>query len=126
MPINRLDHVNLRTTQLSELVAWYRDVLGLHEGWRPDFGFPGAWLYAGEHAVIHLVEIDSAPAVGSEAALKLEHFAFTATDAPNFEATLQRLGVDYRKNEVPSAGTVAYNIWDPDGNHIHVDFDTKG
>ena len=122
MPIERLDHVNLRTTQLSDMVAWYRDVLGLCEGWRPDFGFPGAWLYAGDQAVVHLIEIDTAPAVGSEQALKLEHFAFTARGAADFEATLKRLEIDCRKTTVPSSGTVAFNVWDPDGNHIHVDF----
>lgn len=122
MPIERLDHVNIRTTRLAELVAWYSDVLGLKEGWRPDFGFGGAWMYAGEHAVVHLVEIDSEGSVGSEAELKMEHFAFTASDPDAFEEVLARHDVTCRKVEVASAGTIAFNIWDPDGNHIHVDF----
>ena len=76
--IQKLDHVNLRTTQLDNMIHWYGDVLGLRSGPRPGFGFPGAWLYAGEAAYVHLVGIPGQPASGSEVELKLEHFAFSA------------------------------------------------
>jgi len=122
MAIERLDHVNVRTTQLDTLIAWYEDVLGLKAGPRPDFSFPGAWLYAGDAAVVHLVGIDGPPATGSETQLKLEHFAFTASGAEAFESRLQDRGEQYRRSGMPGAGTVVFNIWDPDGNHIHVDF----
>ena len=52
----------------------------------------------------------------------LEHFAFTATGAGAFEALLDQRGERYRKATPPGGQTVAYNLWDPDGNHIHVDF----
>jgi catechol 2,3-dioxygenase-like lactoylglutathione lyase family enzyme len=122
MRIGRLDHVNLRTTRLDEMIAWYGDILGIKPGPRPDFAFPGAWLYAGEDAAVHLVGIDGEPAVGSEAKLKLEHFAFTATGAAVFEARLKERGERYRRSLQPGTGTIAINVWDPDGNHIHVDF----
>jgi hypothetical protein len=28
----------------------------------------------------------------------------------------------YRKVVIEEIKTVAFNVWDPDGNHIHVDF----
>jgi len=49
-----LDHVNIRTRQLSVVRAFYTDVLGLKDGPRPPFGHPGAWLYAGDRPVVHL------------------------------------------------------------------------
>lgn len=122
MQIGKLDHVNLRTTQLDAMIAWYGDILGMPSGPRPDFPFPGAWLYAGDTAAIHLVGIDGTPAVGSEERLKLEHFAFTATDADAFEARLKERGEEYRRSVQPGNGTVSINVWDPDGNHIHIDF----
>ena len=122
MKIARLDHVNLRTTRLDTLIAWYEDILGMKSGPRPDFAFPGAWLYAGEAAAIHLVGIDGPEATGSETKLKLEHFAFTASGLEAFEATLKERGERYRRSVQPGTGTVAINVWDPDGNHIHVDF----
>mmetsp|Transcript_27186 Transcript_27186/g.49630 ORF Transcript_27186/g.49630 Transcript_27186/m.49630 type:complete len:125 (+) Transcript_27186:629-1003(+) len=122
MQISRLDHVNLRTTQLDVMIAWYVEILGLRNGARPDFDFPGAWIYAGEDAVVHLIGIDGAPAVGSETELKLEHFAFTATGVDAFEARLQATGTPYRRTVSEVMGLIAFNISDPDGNHIHVDF----
>ena len=126
MPIERLDHVNLRTTQLDTMITWYVDVLGLENGPRPDFGFPGAWLYAGDVAIVHLVAISVDPAIGSETELKLEHFALTAHDAPAFEARLKAQGIDHRKSGIAALGIVAFNLWDPDDNHIHVDFKDAG
>jgi catechol 2,3-dioxygenase-like lactoylglutathione lyase family enzyme len=122
MQIRKLDHVNLRTTQLDEMIDWYTNVLGLTVGFRPAFPFPGAWLYAGDAAVIHLVGISDDPGVGSEAALKLEHFAMTATGAGEFEERLAARGDTFKRREIKEIDTIAFNIWDPDGNHIHVDF----
>jgi len=122
MQIDKLDHVNLRTTQLDTMIGWYEDVLGMTAGPRPEFAFPGAWLYAGDAAVIHLVAIDGHPAVGSEEQLKLEHFAFTATGEESFETRLKARGETYRLSAPPGLGTVSINVWDPDGNHIHIDF----
>lgn len=118
--IRRLDHVNVRTAQLSALARFYVEVLGLTEGERPPLGFPGAWLYAGEAAVIHLVEVAEQPR--PEGALRLEHFAFTATGLAEFQARLERLGVQFRKSRQPGTGNVVINLQDPDGNRVHVDF----
>lgn len=122
MHIRQLDHVNVRTTQLEAMVDWYTRILGMHSGARPDFPFPGAWMYIGDHPAVHLVGIDGAPATGSETALKLEHFAFSASDRAGFEAKLTEQGEAFRISVVPGFGITQYNIWDPDGNHIHIDF----
>ena len=123
MEVQTLDHVNVRTRQLPSMIAWYEDILGLEVGPRPDFNFPGAWLYAGGRAFVHLVGTEDAGAAGSEGALKLEHFAFRAKDARGFEQRLLARGENFRRVEITETNTVAFNIWDPDGNHIHVDFD---
>ena len=122
MRIGKLDHVNLRTTQLEVQIEWYQDVLGLRQGERPDFPFPGAWMYAGDAAAVHLVGIDGAPATGSESELKLEHFAFSASGLAGFEDRLGQLGEKYRRSDIPELNLVQINVWDPDGNHIHIDF----
>lgn len=119
--LNRLDHVNVRTARLTEMAAFYEQVLGMANGWRPTFPFPGAWLYVGEHPVVHLVAADAPP--GADAGdLRLEHFALSAQGLEAFLARLRAHGVDYRLGEPPGAGIVQVNIADPDGNHIHVDF----
>ena len=121
MPIERLDHVNVRTAQLEAMRRWYVDVLGFVDGPRPDFPFGGAWLYSGDHALVHLVDVDE---TADNANLKLEHFAFSATDMPAFLARIGEHGIASSIAEVPGTSITQVNIWDPDGNHIHVDFTT--
>jgi len=118
--IRRLDHVNVRTANLEGLVRFYTDVLGLRRGERPPLGFPGAWMYAGEQAVIHLVGVEQQPK--PEGALSLEHFAFSASNLAEFQARLQRLGVDCKHSRQAGTGNVVLNLRDPDGNRLHVDF----
>lgn len=122
MAIKKLDHVNVRTTRLDTMIDWYTTVLGLHSGDRPDFPFPGAWMYAGDAPVVHLVGITGTPGTGAEASLKLEHFAFSATDCNAFIEKLNNLGVEYRRGAVASANLIQINVRDPDNNHIQVDF----
>ena len=122
MPLHRLDHVNLRTRQLEPMIDWYTGVLGMTLGERPDFPFPGAWLYVGDAAVVHLVAVDDEEGVGSEARLKLEHFALAASGLSDFEVRLQGMGINFRRSDIPDFNLVQINLWDPDGNHLHVDF----
>ena len=122
MQILKLDHVNVRTANLEAMVSWYAEILGFQSGYRPHFPFPGAWLYIGETVVVHLVSVDAEPGAGSEVDLKLEHFVFTATGANRFERKLNKLSEPYRKGTVDDIGITQYNVWDPDGNHIHIDF----
>jgi len=122
MQIEQLDHVNVRTTQLDVMIDWYTKVLGMHSGDRPNFAFPGAWMYAGGSPVVHLVGIAGDPAVGAEAQLKLEHFALSASGCAEFVASLDANGVKYRRGDLPDFNIIQINVWDPDGNHIHIDF----
>lgn len=126
MQVTRLDHVNIRTTRLDVMVAWYGEVLGLKPGKRPPFSFPGAWLYAGNHALVHLVGVDRCPDNAAGVDLQLEHFAFSATDGEAFEARLREREIPYRRSDLPSINSYQINLWDPDGNHLHVDFPLSG
>ena len=121
MQIRSLDHVNLRTARLGEMIAWYGDILGLHPGARPDFSFGGAWLYIGDLAAIHLVEVSETPVTGQD--LRLEHFALGASGLADFLEGLKAASVPYDLRRVPGFPIVQVNFHDPDGNHIHVDFD---
>ena len=53
MQISALDHVSLVTSDLDRSVAFYRDVLGLHQITRPAFKSKGAWMASGS-LEIHL------------------------------------------------------------------------
>ena len=58
MSVGVLDHFNIRTRNLADTIRFYEDVLGLENGERPNFSFPGAWMYSEGRAVVHLVDED--------------------------------------------------------------------
>jgi catechol 2,3-dioxygenase-like lactoylglutathione lyase family enzyme len=118
--LKRLDHVNIYTAGVARLVDWYGRVLGLPAGDRPAFPFPGAWLYCGDVAAVHLIGVEKQPE--RAASLQLEHFAFTAVGLKDFVARLEREQVPYFVRWYPGGTMLQINVHDPDGNHIHVDF----
>ena len=120
MALIRFDHVNLRTANLPAMTEFYCTVLGLRVGPRPAFPFGGAWLYCGEQAVVHLVEVAEAPKPSG--ALRLEHFAFSAEGFEEFVATLTRANVEHRVSKLLGTETRQVNLHDPDGNRVHFDF----
>lgn len=119
MQVTKLDHVNIHTANVDSLVDWYGRVLGMRAGDRPPFAFPGAWLYCGGEPTVHLVGVEKQP---QTTGLRLEHFAFSATGLKDFMARLRQEKIKYDARKVPRSGAVQVNIWDPDGNHIHIDF----
>ncbi len=119
--MKRLDHINVRTASLEAMIEWYGRVLGMHPGKRPGFDFPGAWLYADGFPIVHLVGVEKAPGA-DPGDVRLEHFAVSATGLKEMLALLKAEGERYRLNPIRDAGVVQVNVWDPDGNHIHVDF----
>jgi len=120
MGLKRLDHVNVCTTQLEKLKAFYSDVLGLEPGPRPNFSFGGAWMYCGAFPIVHLVE--RAALTPTSGDLRLQHFAISADDLEGFLARLKRLSVEYRVGFVEDFELCQINVHDPDGNHVHIDF----
>src|SRR5437868_4592050 len=123
MPALGLNHYNIRAGQplVGRVRDFYVKVIGLHEGWRPPFDFPGHWLYAGEHAVVHLVETSGEQVTAAPPSV-LDHVAFTCTGIEEFEAKLKAEGVDYRKAGVPGAAIQQLFVKDPAGNGVELNF----
>jgi catechol 2,3-dioxygenase-like lactoylglutathione lyase family enzyme len=131
MPLKKLDHYSIRTLELDETRDFYVDVLGLTIGDRPDFAFPGYWLYMGGHAGVHLVGIDKdnpqglidylgeidIHALGGSGSV--DHIAFVATDPKELKTCLKIMNVPYREREVP--GMNLYQIFVDDPNQISVE-----
>ena len=111
--IRLIDHVNIATEKLAETRDFFVDVLGLEEGWRPDVGREGYWLYADGRPIVHLQRA-SGPVVPSRQGA-LNHAAFEVTDLAAVAEALDRRGVAYRAF-VPSDGPVRQLfLEDPNG-----------
>ncbi|MDP1751819.1 MAG: hypothetical protein Q8L22_20405, partial [Reyranella sp.] len=77
MPALSLDHWNVYCKDLKATVRFYERYVGLHDGDRPPFPFPGAWLYAGEKPILHLVSETGRKDHGSGA---IDHVAINCAD----------------------------------------------
>ena len=135
MPLEKIDHYAIRTLKMEETRYFYEG-LGLKSGPRPEFPFPGYWMYAGDTPVVHLVGIDPDNPEGlydylgeQEVAFldgsgSIDHLAFSATDPDNLKKNLNKRNVKYRENEVPGLGLL--QIFAEDPNNITVEINYYG
>jgi|APFre7841882724_1041349.scaffolds.fasta_scaffold08798_5 catechol 2,3-dioxygenase-like lactoylglutathione lyase family enzyme len=120
MAVSGMNHFTVLTDDVERTVEFYGATIGLAPGPRPDLGFPGAWLYAGSAAVLHIVggkpREQLRPGV-------IDHMAFSATDLRETLARLDRLGVRYAHRRQVGAGTWQVFFFDPNGARVELDFD---
>ena len=119
MDIHLLEHVNIHSSQTELLSAWYMRVLGLKPGYRPPFSSNGAWLYAGDVPMVHLLEVADQPHARTT---QIEHFAFRATGLESFLKRLEENNTAYTTVRVPELRIYQIHLSDPEGNHMHIDF----
>jgi catechol 2,3-dioxygenase-like lactoylglutathione lyase family enzyme len=56
MALTGMEHYLVLTSDLDATRDFYQDALGMAEGFRPQLGFPGYWMYIGATPVIHIAE----------------------------------------------------------------------
>lgn len=125
-----IDHVTIRSRpqDLDALRAFYADVLGLHSGRRPDFSFPGHWMYLGDRPVVHLAA--TLPADGPAAPQgrpgstgQFDHVSFRTTDLEGVRAKLDALGIPFQGVPVPGFDLYQLFFYDPVGVKVELTFD---
>jgi len=98
----QLDHVTLRTADLEGTRQFLQDLLGLTVGFRPNFSFPGYWLYRGDEPIVHLIPGGAAP-VGRDAET-IDHVGFRLEGYDPFRQRLDETGIRYSTTDFPSSG----------------------
>lgn len=122
MPISGMNHFTVLTDDLEASKAFYVDLLELSEGFRPDLGFPGAWLYAGGQAILHIVAGRGVPAQPRGV---IDHMAFSARDLRAVAARLSDRGIAYDLRRLPSTGAWQLFCTDPSGARVELDFEAS-
>lgn len=85
MPLKVLNHVQIRTSKLDETRNFFVDVLGLTDGFRPNFPERGHWLYCegDDSPFVHLTEdpCEGPPrTVKGATGIGVDHMALFGTD----------------------------------------------
>jgi len=118
--IQAMNHFTVLSDDLDATRKFYGALMGLKEGPRPPFKFPGIWYYAGKDPILHVIAGRKLP---DDPAGVLDHMAFTAHDLPATAAKLKKEGVEYDLRRQP--GTEQWQLFckDPNGAVVELDFD---
>jgi len=139
MPIGKLDHYSIRTLDMEASRRFYTEVMGFEPGFRPDFDFPGIWLYnsaaeTGAYGVVHIIGIDPGNPEGLKAYLgdrdvstlngtgTVDHMAFAATGLEDMLARLKLARVAFRERTAPNLGIHQVFFEDPSQVTIELNY----
>lgn len=122
MSIHAMNHFTVLSAALEETRVFYCDLLGLEVGPRPPMRFPGLWLYAEGHAVLHVIA-KPLPEMRNGV---IDHMAFSATDLPGMVRKLQAQQIKFSLHRAANANADAGD-WqlfcrDPSGALVELDF----
>jgi len=134
-----LNHFSIRTLDLPATKEFYVSVLGLEDGPRPEFPFPGYWRYQGPsseyaNAAVHIIGIDAKDTSGLTNYLgdrdkqklqgsgALDHVAFFATGLKDMVQRLQSKGIEPRRRDVPGIGLHQLFLDDPNGLVVELNY----
>ena len=138
MAIRKLGHYSIRTTDLTASRSFYTEVLGLKEGFRPPFKFPGIWLYQGgdeaDFGVVHIIGIDLNDPQGLVEYLgdkspdtligtgTVDHVAFLAEGLAEMRDRLALMDLKFTERTVPSLALHQLFLTDPSGVTIELNY----
>ena len=131
MTILHIDHFTLRTAKVEETVAFFRDAIGMEEGWRPAFPFPGKWMYVGDRPLVHVANLatddselmaylgDRTTGAGGGS---LDHISLRCQDLAEHQRRLAAFGLSFQERVVPELSEHQIFVDDPNGIKIELIF----
>jgi catechol 2,3-dioxygenase-like lactoylglutathione lyase family enzyme len=119
MRVSGMNHFTILTDDVPRTVDFYTLTMGLADGPRPDLGFPGAWLYANDVAVLHVVGGKSRAQLRSGV---IDHMAFSAEGLADTLATLVTHGIEHTCRRQNGSGVWQVFFFDPNGARVELDF----
>jgi catechol 2,3-dioxygenase-like lactoylglutathione lyase family enzyme len=121
MGVAAIDHYTVLTNDLEATKRFYCDFLGLKDGPRPPFTFPGAWLYAGSQPVVHVVA--GRPFSQENGTGGVDHVAFAAKGDPDeMVRRLEKEGLKPSSRVVPATKIRQVFCRDPSGIQVELNY----
>ena len=125
MAVAGINHINIEVTaeQLPKVKAFYEDVLGLEKGARPNFAFPGAWMYSEGKPVVHLVDISKTDEAQKPDSGVVHHVAFISRGFAGMKKRLEAGKFEYDSRQVPGGDLWQIFVNDPNGVMIELNYE---
>ncbi len=124
-----IDHctIRVRPQDVGAMEAFYTRVVGLVPGKRPDFSFPGLWLYLGDTAAVHIAGVlpaeDPPPPKGAPGSTgQFDHVSFRAENRAATEAHLHDCAIPFQGTPVPGTDLYQLFFYDPAGLKVELTF----
>lgn len=111
-----IDHINIKARDMDAMCEFLIGVLGLERGYRPDFDFPGHWLYLNGEPIIHMMLRESE----SDGGGWIDHLAFGPFDFDEQVARLDAGGFEYGVGGIPGTGIRQLFVAGPEGAKIEL------
>jgi catechol 2,3-dioxygenase-like lactoylglutathione lyase family enzyme len=115
-----MNHFTILTDDVEGTASFYGELLGLRAGPRPDFEFPGAWLYADKDPILHV--IGGRPRSDLKAGV-IDHMAFTGRGLAATLSLLKSRGIEHTCRRQVGSGVWQVFFHDPNGAKVELDFD---
>ncbi|MEO8134700.1 MAG: VOC family protein [Betaproteobacteria bacterium] len=131
MRVTHIDHYNirLRPSDLPAVRDFYVNALGLTEGPRPNFTFPGYWLYGGaEAAILHLAATlpeSAEPLSADKPTGQFDHISLKASGMAEARVRLQEFGIPFDERPVVGWRLMQLFLTDPAGLKVELTFDME-
>ena len=132
MPLQRLEHYLVLSDDIHKTRDFYRDVLGMAEGFRPELDFPAFGSISATRRASTLpsgratpqwtkkvgIPISTrAPATGA-----VDHIAFNGTGFAEVRARLVERGLTFSENLLDDIGLKQLFLRDPNGVPLEINF----
>lgn len=124
MSVEAINHINICAplAQLKIIRNFYQQVLGMAVRERYGQGMTGYWLYAGDAAILHLMEQRDAHDATPTGSGHIDHIALSCSDLAGMEQHLQQADIAFRKREAPEEQLTQLFITDPAGIKVELNF----
>ncbi len=120
-----LNHINISGPRklLEKEKEFFCNVLGLREGYRPDFSSNGYWLYGNEKAIVHLAE--SEKHYKNEKQGYLDHVAFQSSGLKQLIQNLIKHDIKHKVIYLSEINISQVFFKSPSGIGIEVSFENE-
>ena len=119
MSVQGMNHFTVLSDDLEVTKKFYCDLLGFEVGARPNFQFPGYWLWVGDQPILHVIHRDHLNEVRAGV---IDHIAFSSSGLKGTLAKLDRNAIPYSVSRQVETGIWQVFFHDPNGAKVELDF----